>query len=230
MVQLRVYLKAVSRYRWAVVGCAVSALVGFAVLFGGWSPWGAAGLFVLAVGFAQAGCFLAWRDQQRAAIQILAEKTEIERKHNDTRPLLGLSLEAPTTREAWKEAVYGIDHEAVFFSLHHLSGRVPTAIQFDPTRSLSGSYSLRLTGRQFVLPSLPSPLSFEVWKGEVRPPHHSVATAGLTALMMDFVLDSPSEPSEFCYEITVRFEDRGESRSQTFPLVFDSELYRFTKP
>ena len=227
---LRVYLKAVFRYRWAGVGCAVFGVGGFGLLVVGWSVWAAVGLFAVAVGLAQAGCFLVWREQRRAATQLFAEKTAIEHRHNDTLPVLGLSVAAPTTREAWKEAVYGIDHEAVFFSLHHLGGRVPTGIQFDPTTSLGGSYSLRLTGRQFVLPSLPSPLSFEVWKEEVRPGHHSVATAGLTALMMDFVWDSPSEMVEFCYEITVRFEDRGESRSQVFPLVFDTELYRFIKP
>ena len=72
-------------------------------------------------------CYGAWSEQYETRL-------EIEQKYFNERPLLGVETHSVEGPETWR------NHPVpVSFSLHHLSGRVPTAIHFDPVPSLLGN-------------------------------------------------------------------------------------------
>jgi hypothetical protein len=165
----------------------------------------------------------AWSEQHKARL-------EVERKHFDERPQLGLRLIAPSGVENWRSAAYANNQQLVFFSLHHLNGRKATNLHFDPISSHRGGYSLRFLKVPFVNPPVQTSLVFEVWANGIRPTQEVNAASCSAAKLLEFLWDNPDDLPEFRYNLVVRFEDRGEERTQSFPLVFDAARYEFTQP
>ncbi len=174
--------------------------------------------------------YRAWLDQYQKVDAIEAARSEIERKYLDERPQLGLRLMAPSSLEAWRSAANANNQQAIFFTLHHLSGRIPTSIRFDPIVSHRGGYSLRFLGIPFVKPPVQVPLFFEVWKEGIKPDLKLAEATCAATKMLEFIWDHPGDVPEFHYTIVARFDDRGEERTHSFPLVFDAVAYKFKQP
>jgi hypothetical protein len=225
------FLKAIFKRWWTLMSSAIFTLIGLYSLYEDKSnAWLTRTTFIAALICVLVGSFLAWSDEYAKTNVLLSEKKEIEQKYLDESPQLGLTLIAPSGQKAWGESRNNPSQQAVFFSLHHLSGRIPTSIRFDPVISLGGHYSLHFMERPFVSPPVKTPLTFEIRKEGNLPDPQTLAEGGWTGMMLEFVWDSPNDLPEFRHKITVQFEDRGEERSQSFPMIFSAAEYRFTKP
>jgi len=149
---------------------------------------------------------------------------ELEQKYFDERPLIGIEASSVEGIQTWR------NHPSpVAFSIHHLSGRVPTAIQFDPILSLSGNFVLYFDS----IPHIEKHgrgIEFRVER--VGDPHYSAHDLELfkniqADMLRHFLNDSPAGQSELKYRLVAHFKDRGEDRNQRFNLIFNTERFLF---
>jgi hypothetical protein len=179
-----------------------------------WAWWAAA-----AVAFFIASR-LAW-DEQRA------KRIKAENALSDNRPLLGVNYEGTEGPEAWKK------HPApIAFTIQHLTGRVPTAIQFEPIPSKNGRFSLNFDALPHVeRPPQRSPMRYEVIESgapQMSARDWEATRPDIKELLGMFLDDSPMELIELDYGLTAHFQDGTDQRSQRFTLMFDKQRWRFS--
>jgi len=125
----------------------------------------------------------------------------------------------------WKESSV-----PVAFSIHHLSGRVPTAIRFEPVPSLLGHFLLHLD----EIPHIEKHgrgIGFRVERvGEPRYSAHDLEILRTTQkdMLGHFLDDSRPELIEMRYTLTAHFRDGKEERTQRFDLTFDKTRFQLS--
>jgi hypothetical protein len=167
------------------------------------------------------GAYWAWSEERD-------RREAIEEKCFDERPKMGLKLISSEGRKAWNDALDSQQPPAQF-SMQYLSGRVATAVCFDPIASKNGKYSLRFDAIPYVEGPVQKPMSFEVWEDGKKPPPNAIDSIGWGAMLVLFVADSPAEPNEIVYTLIARFRDGHDHLIQEFFLRFDRERCRFLR-
>jgi len=177
------------------------------------------GLLAVVLGFFTA--FTVWLKEHNEKIAGIAEKTaqneilarkcrELEKEYHDERPILGLEVIRSSN--------------IAEFSLRHLSGRPAQNVCIDPVRSLAGKQLLKFRALAFVAPSsVKKILQFDVLEGESDVPTDPriLQSLEMSGMLDIFLADKLSEVHAPRYEMTLRFKDRDEERTQTFRVTFD---------
>lgn len=207
------------------MSCALFTCLGMWIFYADKSnTWAIRATFALAAFCVLIACYLAWRDEHVRVRILEDERSKLLERYFDERPLLGLenhSVEGPKT---WRE------HPVpVTFSVHHLSGRVPTGIRFDPIFSLLGKFSLHFDAVPHA-EKHPKGIGYRVEQvGAPRLSAHDLEKIGNMEgeLLRQFLDDSPPEPIELSYNLNAHFKDGEEGRTQSFRLTFDRARFRF---
>jgi hypothetical protein len=150
---------------------------------------------------------------------------EMEQRYFSERPELGVSIQSVEGLKTWYQT-----NQPVYFYIHHLGGRVPTAVHFDPLVSKLGKYSLRFDALAHVDPPVQKLLRYEVQTvGHASLGYKDRDKMGDIdgKLLRYFVSDSPEGAGEIEYTLIARFKDRNEERSHSFKLRFDQHRFRF---
>jgi len=108
----------------------------FALFATGAAQKSAYGILAIILGFFSA--YRIWGKENEKREKAEDEIASLKQKYFDERPLIGIEIHSLEGPKMWR------GHPVpVTFSLHHLSGRVPTAIHFEPISSLLGNFSLQ---------------------------------------------------------------------------------------
>lgn len=219
------YIRAVGKHWWALMSCALFTGLGMWIFYADKSNgWAIRATFSLAGFCLLIACYLAWYDEHIRVLAVEDEKRKLHAKFFDERPFLGIeahSMEGPKT---WRE------HPVpVTFSIHHLSGRVPTSIRFEPILSLLGKFSLHFDAIPHA-EKHPKGIRYRVHQVGAPPlSAHDLEKIGNIEreLLRQFLDDSPSELMELNYTLIAHFKDGGDELSQSFRLTFDNGRFCF---
>jgi len=183
------------------------------------------GLLAIILGFFSA--YRVWMKENDQTEAARSELENIKKKYFDGRPQLSFQAHSDVGPKAWEE-----NPSPVTFTIHHLSGRVPTSIYFDPVFSKNGNFSLQFES----LPHISSTPGFEGVGFEVNeigvPPltaanRETIHRYGKIMLRDRFLADNPPELVELDYELKVHFKDKEDVWDQSFNLIFDKARFRF---
>lgn len=166
------------------------------------------------------GAYWAWSEERD-------KREAVEKKCFDERPVLSFEAHSVEGEESWENSP-----TPVTFTLHHLSGRPPTAISFDPVPSKGGHFMLAFDALPHIAPANFVGVGFDVTEvGEVYAPKTIQALRYTQKLMLrDYFLgDGDLGSGDLTYSLTVHFHDGEERRSQIFYLVFDRRRFRFLR-
>ena len=219
------YLNAVRKHWWPLMSCALFTGLGMWIFYADKSnAWAIRATFALAGFCLLIACYLAWHDEHTRVAAVEDEKRKLQNKYFDERPLLGIETHSVEGPKTWREHAV-----PVTFSLHHLSGRVPTAIHFEPILSLLGKFSLHFDAVPHA-EKHPKGIGFRVEQvGAPRLSAHDLEKIGNIEgeLLRQFLDDSPPELVELSYNLNAHFKDGEEEYTQPFRLTFDKERFRF---
>jgi hypothetical protein len=210
---------------WVLMSCALFTGLGMWVLYADKSnAWATRATFSLAGFCLLVACYLAWHDEH-ARVAVLEDETrKLQDKYFGQRPLLGIETHSVEGPKAWREHAV-----PVTFSVHHLSGRVPTAICFDPVPSLLGKFLLHFDAIPHA-EKHPKGIRYRVEQvGAPRLGAHDLEKIGNIEgeLLRLFLDDSPPELMELSYNLIVHFKDGEEKHTQFFRVTFDKGRFRF---
>jgi hypothetical protein len=219
------YLNAVRKHWWTLMSCALFTGLGMWILYADKSnAWAIRATFALATFCLLIACYLAWHDEHARVRFLENEKSKLHDKYFDERPLLGIETHSVEGPKTWRE------HPVpVTFSIHHLSGRVPTAIRFEPIPSLLGKFSLHF-GAVPHAEKHPKGIRYRVDQvGAARLSAYDLEKIGNIEgqLLRYFLDDSPPELIELQYDLIAHFKDGEEERTQSFRLTFDKGRFCF---
>jgi hypothetical protein len=210
---------------WALMSCALFTGLGMWIFYADKSnAWAIRATFALAAFCVLIACYLAWRDQHVRVRVLEDEKSKLQDRYFDERPLLGIETHSVEGPKTWRE------HQVpVTFSIHHLSGRVPTAIHFEPILSILGKFSLHFDAVPHA-EKHPKSVGYRVEQvGASRLSAHDLEKIGNLEgeLLRQFLDNSPPELIELSYNLKAHFKDGEDERTQSFRLTFDKERFRF---
>ena len=154
-------------------------------------------------------------------------RREAEKRWEDARPCLGLEVLSYDGKNTWLT-----HNNPVTFQVKLLSGRVPTAVRFDAVPSRGGKFFLVFDALPHVDNPVPKILNFEVkeaGKEDSVSRINEMNFAEQRDALLGFLRDTSGRSGEVDYPLTVRFQDRNESREQTFRLRWDWVRYGFRR-
>jgi hypothetical protein len=219
------FFRAVGKHWWALMSCALFTVLGLYILSQNKSnAWAVNATFALAAFCLLGACFLAWRDENNQAAQAKKELSDLLKKHFSERPLLGVEAHSVEGPKTWRETAV-----PVTFSIHLLSGRVPTSICFASVPSLRGKFSLRFDAIPHA-EKHPKGMAYRVHEEGVplMNAHDAEKLRYVDKEMfLLFLDDSPPELLQLEYILVANFKDGDEELSQKFKLTFDKTTYRF---
>jgi len=219
--EIWLWFRAVCIHWWTLMSCAIFTAIGF---------WGAYAYksnvwFVQSTSVAAAlslfiGCYLAWREKHRMLIAF-------EMKFLHERPILGIEINSFYGERVWIE-----HNNPTTIFIKHLSGRIPTSIQFEPIYSKAGRFNLQFAPLPHIDPQNPKPMIFEI--NEMGQPKLSARDREITHayekdMLLLFLADCPERSGEIEYSLIAIFLDRGEPQKQQFKLRWDWNKYGFSR-
>ena len=221
--ELWLWFKAVLKYWWALMSCAIFTAIGvYAAHANKNNEWIVQTSFVAAGVCAVIACFLAWRDKHRTL-------EEFETKYLHECPRLGLEVNSLEGERTWVE-----NSNPVTITIKHLSGRVPSSLHFEPIRSKRGKYILQFDALPHVEPLQPKPMPFdviEVGRPELSARDREITHVYLKDMLLLFLSDSIGIPhlGEMVYPLVARFSDNNETQLQTFNLRWNWDKHGFMR-
>lgn len=167
----------------------------------------------------------AWGEERSKRLSAEEKLSQVVKALEDNTPKLSLSANGVEGPKEWRESPVPLA-----FTIHHLSGRVPTSLYFDPIPSKNGKFLLQLNSLPHVSQNRFEGLGFDIV--EVGAPALSAADRETTKryihkeLLNMFLNDCPQQLLEMDYEATVHFKDGEVDRTQSFRIAFDKTRFK----
>ncbi|WP_044176528.1 hypothetical protein [Granulicella mallensis] len=226
--QVRVWVIAVLSAWYGWVGASATVgIVGFGQGMQWWSsPPKTVYVSLLVLGLS-ISTFQAWRIEFLKGEAAKESVKELEQRYFDERPKLSLDIGSAEGERSWMET-----SSPVQFYIHHLCGRIPTDVRFDPIISKLGKFSLCFDELPHIDSRARNTLTFDIQSvgypslGQVD--RSKIGNIGST-MFRQFLRDYPNETTEMEYELTARYKDGGEDLNHVFSIRFDRHRFRFIR-